>query len=102
MRPKRTLSNMRPGPLALGALMFATPASAVALAAGQPETQSAIRIRLSATHVPFGGTERVTGTTSQTSAGQVVSLQFAAGRNSSWRSLTSTRVGRDGHFSFAI
>jgi len=99
-RPTRSLRNMRPGPIALGAAMLATPASAVALAAGQPDTQGAIQINVSATHVAYGGTETVTGSASRASAGRSVSLQFLAAGGSAWQTLQTTAAGSDGGFRF--
>jgi hypothetical protein len=80
--------------------MLATPASGVALAAGQGSAQSAIQIRVRSPHVAFDGEETVTGTASRSNAGQPVSLEFASGHGSTWRTVQTTRTRADGSFKF--
>ncbi len=101
MRPKRRLRKARPAHVALGALMVATPASAVALAAGQADAQSAVQIDVGSGHVPLGHHIRVTGNAAGMPAGQPLSLQFSGAGSPGWRTLATERVS-GGHFRFEV
>lgn len=84
--------------LGAGVLMLAIPASAVALTAGQADTQSAIRINPHPRHVAYGRKMTVTGTLAPSSAGQPLRLQYAPPGSANWRSVAATRAGQDGRF----
>jgi rare lipoprotein A len=101
MRSKRSMRESRRLHLAAGALMLVIPGSAVALAAGQADAQSAIQINLSSRHLAYGDDLKVMGSTSPVNAGQTVTLQFTQAGSTGWRPLASTRVGPNGHFRFA-
>ena len=90
-------------PLQLGAtvLTLAIGASAVALAAGQADAQSATQINLDRHRVDYGHSVTITGSTSAAAAGRELSLQFAV-PNGSWRSLASTTVARSGRYRFVV
>ena len=96
MRPK-----IRPAQLAAGMIMLAIPASAVALAAGQADAQSALQISLNSRHIAYGENLKVTGTASPANAGQAVALQIRRAGTSGWQTVDSTKVGPHGHFTFA-
>jgi hypothetical protein len=103
MRPKRRLRNSRRAQAAAGALMLAIPGSAVALAAGQADAQSATAagapsLRLTPHWTAYGRKVTINGYASPATAGQAVVLEFAPSGSSNWRSIASTRVGRTGHF----
>lgn len=98
MRPRRSLRRPRPVHVAAGAVMLIAAPSAVALAAGQADAQSAIQIDVNDAHVSFGHNVTVTGSAPASNAGQTLQLQFARAGTKGWQPLTSTRVGRDGHF----
>jgi rare lipoprotein A len=102
MRSRRRLRESRPVHVAAGALMLSVPTTAVALAAGQADAQSAIQIDVSDGQVGFGQHVTVTGTAPPASAGQRVSLEFAGGGGSSWQTLTSTQVGSQDRFRFRV
>ena len=102
MRPKRMMRRSRPVQLGVGALMLAIPASAVALNAGQADTQSAIPIKLNPHRLAFGHSVAVSGTLSPSEAGQPLQLQFAPASGAGWRSLAATRVRGDGSFRFVL
>lgn len=87
--------------LGLGAALMATPVTAVALAAGQAEAQSAMQVHVGSSHLSPGRRLVVTGTTSSTDAGQTVVLEYAAGRGQSWQTLTSSRISPTGSFRLA-
>ena len=100
MRPRRTMRNVRPAQIAVGALMLAIPASAVALSAGQADAQSALQINLNSRHIAYGDSLKVTGTASVANAGQTIALEFAKAGTRGWQSVSSTKVGPHGHFTF--
>jgi hypothetical protein len=86
--------------MAAGALMLVIPTSAVALAAGEADAQSAIQIDVHSSHVGFGKDETVTGTAPTANAGQTLLLEFARAGAANWQPLASTKVGSDGRFKF--
>src|SRR5581483_4595534 len=100
MRSKRSMRDSRRVPLAAGALMLVIPGSAVALAAGQADAQSALQINLSSRHIAYGDRLKVAGSTSPSAAGQPVALEFERAGSTSWASVGSTHVGPHGHFQF--
>jgi rare lipoprotein A len=100
------LRRSRPVQLGVGALMLAIPASAVALASGPADTQSAItesatQINLKPRHVAYGHQVTVTGSSSAGGAGRTLTLELAPTRTSSWRAVRSTKLRGDGRFRFA-
>lgn len=97
MRP--TLPRWRWALAAVGALVIAIPASAVALVVGQPETQSAT-LHVSRHHVKLGEKLRVTGNASSARAGQTLLLEFAQTGGRTWQTLGATQVRPDGGFHF--
>jgi hypothetical protein len=92
------LRGSRPVHLGAGALMLAIPTSAVALSAGQPAAQGAIRINPPPRHVAFGRNVTVTGVAPSGGVGQVLQLQFAPAGTSNWHAMTTARAHRDGRF----
>jgi peptidoglycan lytic transglycosylase len=93
------MPKWRRGHLVIGALMLGIGFPAVALAAGQTTTgQSAISVNLSPRHLAFGREVRATGVAPRSEAGRTLLLEFASGRSSSWRALTTTTVRGDGSF----
>ena len=100
MRSKRSLRNSRPAQLAAGAMVLVIPSSAVALAAGQADAQSAISINLNETHIGYGKRLIVSGSAPSGQAGQAMFLQFAPSGSTVWRTLSSATVQSDGHFRF--
>jgi rare lipoprotein A len=100
MRPMRMLRKTRPAHAAVGALIIATPASAVALAAGQADAQSAVRIDVSTDHVALGNELTVNGSATGAPAGQQLALEFARAGQSSWRTLRTTTLSGNGRFRF--
>jgi len=117
MRPSQVLRRSRPVQLGVGAFMLAIPASAVALTAHQADAQSAnsdaqnaalpaggaqspIPIRLSTRRLTFGRNLTVRGRVSPAAPAQLLQLQLDPASSAGWRSLSTTRVGRDGSFRF--
>jgi len=100
MRSKRGMRRPRRVHVAAGALMLVIPGSAVALAAGQADAQSALQINLGSSHLAYGDDLKITGTASTTQVGQTVSLQFAPAGGTAWQAVGSTRIGPRGHFLF--
>jgi rare lipoprotein A len=103
MRPKLTLRSSRPVHMSAGALMLAIPASAVALSAGQADAQSAfaqspVRVTLTPHQIAYGNDVTVTGAVASTDRGRGLLLEFAPAGGGRWRSVASTRVGRNGGF----
>jgi rare lipoprotein A len=98
------LRKSRPVQLGVGALMLAIPASAVALAGGQAESQSAtqINLNLNPSHVAYGRDVTVSGTASPGAAGHKLRLEFAATGAGNWRVLRSTSVRSNGRFQFVV
>jgi hypothetical protein len=87
--------------IAAGAMLIAAPTSAAALAAGQADAQGGLQIDVNASHVTYGSPVRVDGSAPASAAGQSVELQYARAGATSWQSLTSTKIGSDGHFRFS-
>jgi hypothetical protein len=80
-----------------GALAIAAPTSAVALAAGQADAQSALQIRPSAERLGYGRTLTVTGLAPRSDGGYRLALEFSPpGRP--WRTLAHTKVHSNGAF----
>jgi rare lipoprotein A len=102
MRPTRMPRTARPVQLGVGAVMLAIPASALALSAGQADTQSAVPITLSPHHVAFGHQVTVRGTLTPGDAGQMLKLKFAPEAGAGWQPVTATTVRGDGTFRFAV
>jgi rare lipoprotein A len=101
MRPMRMLRKARPAHAAVGALIIATSASAVAFAAGQADAQSAVQIHVDSRHVALGDELTVTGSApSGAPAGQQLTLEFAPAGQSTWRTLRTTRLSNSGQFRF--
>jgi hypothetical protein len=103
MRPKRTLRKSRRVQVATGALMLAIPTSAVALAAGQADAQSAqsagaTLVRLTPRFTAYGHKVTVDGYVSPSAAGQSLLLEYAPAGGSNWGVVGTTRVPRSGHF----
>lgn len=94
------LRKVRPMHVGVGAAMLAIPGSAVALAAGQADAQSAIQITLKPRHVAFGRAVTVTGNATTTAAGQTLALQFASAGGSSWQTVSTRKAGSAGGFRF--
>ena len=101
MRPKLKTRASRPVYAATFALMLAIPGAAVALAAGQNDTQSAIQAKISDRHVSYGQKVTVSGDAAPARPGQRLTLEYAPAGTSHWRALASTRVRRNGHFRVA-
>lgn len=80
-----------------GALTMAIGIPAVALGAGTSQAQSATVIKVSRTHLGYGGRVTVTGTTSTSAAGQRLDLEFAQ-NGRSWRRVASTTAGSNGSY----
>lgn len=103
----RTRFKLRKWRLAylLGALTFAIPGSAVALAAGPSSTQSAraggVQFTLSGRHLAYGGEVSVSGTTAASDSGQRLELDYKQS-NQAWRPVAYTTVRSDGAFHFAV
>lgn len=80
-----------------GALAIAAPTSAVALAAGQADTQSALQITPASDHLRYDDRLTVTGLAPRSDGGYRLALEFsAAGR--AWRTLAHTKVHSNGAF----
>jgi hypothetical protein len=91
--------RMRPTHAVLGALTVMM-GSAIALAAGQADAQSAIQISVSSRHLAFGQDLRVSGNATSQSAGKTIVLEFARAGSGHWRAVQSTRAGSRGGFRF--
>jgi peptidoglycan lytic transglycosylase len=100
MRPKHMLRKSRPVQLGVGAAMLAIPASALALGAGQADTQSAIPITLSPHRLAFGHDVTVSGTVPAAAAGQTLQLQYLAPARGGWRLIANGHAQPDGRFRF--
>ncbi len=100
MRSTRSMRTLRPGHVAAGALMLVIPSSAVALAAGQADAQSAVTVDTSRSQIGYGQKDTITGTAPATDAGQPAALQFARTGSGSWQTLSTTRIGAGGRFRF--
>ncbi len=101
MRPKHMLRKSRPVQLGVGALMLAIPASAVALTAGQADTQGAIPITLSPHRLAFGQYrhgQRQAVAQRRWAGARSCSLPRRVGRG--WRFVAATHVRGDGSFRF--
>lgn len=109
MRPILTVRNARPIHVIVATTMLAVPASAVALSAGAvapgpsaglPSTgsQTPLKLAVSPRRIQFGDAVTVTGVTPAADAGRTLRLVAAATRHSRWRTVASTRIGRDGRF----
>lgn len=98
MRSSLNLPGGRALHLAAGAFLIATPASAVALSAGQADAQSAIQFHLNRARLGVGGDIVATGTAPQNDAGKTLALTYAPGRGGSWRTIARTRIPRSGRF----
>src|SRR5436305_10083002 len=96
------LRKVRPVHVGVGAAMLAIPGSAVALAAGQADAQSAIQITLKPHHVVFGRAVTVTGNATATAAGQSLALQFAPANGSTWQTVSTRKAGSAGGFRFTV
>jgi hypothetical protein len=98
MRPSVNLRKSRPLHVGAGALMFAIPASAVALATGQADAQGALEVTLKSDGLGYGDDVIALGTAPSTDAGHTAQLQFAPHGSASWRTLATSKVRGDGHF----
>jgi len=117
VRSKLVLRKMRPVHVAVGAVALAAPGSAVALAAGQADAQSAnsggasalaskpprgltsaARFAMPAANIRALGTQplHIRGRLLPAVAGRMVTLIGSAGR--SWHTLARSRTGRHGGF----
>jgi hypothetical protein len=105
--------------LAIGALILAVPASAVAFTVAQADTPSTIPSGLALIvgqsaapngipasvrpHRPtFDAKVTVTGKLAPSDAGETLQLQFAPAAGPNWRPLGATRVDGDGRFRFVM
>jgi hypothetical protein len=95
------MPNSRTVRVAAGALMLAAPSSAVALAVGQADAQSALQIDVNTKQLAYGDAVRVNGTAPSRVAGDRVVLQFARAGARGWQALSAATIGRDGHFHFS-
>jgi hypothetical protein len=86
--------------VAAGALTLAVPTSAVALAAGQADAQSAISLDVSRSHLDYGQHLTVTGRAPALGGGRTLLLQFSGPDGASWRTLGSATSASDGSFRF--
>jgi len=108
LRPKLTTRRARLAYAGAGASVLVIPATAIALnstpvtdarGAGVPaSTRSALDAYLSRHRLGYGDMLAVAGTASPGAAGQSVSLQFAPGASSTWRSLATAPLTPGGHF----
>jgi hypothetical protein len=80
-----------------GALTIAIGIPAIALGAGTSQAQGATVIKISRTHVGYGGQVTVSGTISTGTAGQRLDLEFAQ-NGRSWRRVASTTAGSSGSY----
>jgi rare lipoprotein A len=100
------LRRSRPVHLGASALMLAIPASAVALAAGQADTQSAIHIDTHPRHVAYGRSVTISGLVAPAvAAGRPLQLEYApvrAGGARSWHPVMTVAAHRDGSFRFGV
>ena len=103
MRPNARWRTTRSVQVTIATTVLAVPASAVALTtAVVPQTpvdaQTPLKIDVEPHQVAFGGDVTVTGAAPAADQGATLLLETAPGRGAGWRSLTSTRVGRNGRF----
>jgi rare lipoprotein A len=102
MRTKRRM----PAPaLAAGALILAMPATALAVgetsragAQTPSSTDPSLHVDPIRGHVAYGRRLMVRGTVPASDAGERVALEFQAAGRTTWRTLSTTRVGRHGGF----
>ncbi len=97
----RSKTKLRPAGVAAGAMTLMIGGSAVALAAGQADAQSATQVRVNTQHLSYGGKLKVSGNAASSDAGQSVQLQFAPADGGGWRTIGTSRVRRDGSFVLA-
>jgi hypothetical protein len=85
--------------VAVGAVMLAIPASAVALTAGSADAQSALQVSLDRQHLDYGQRLTVSGTAQSAARGQKLWLDYepAGGR---WHAIGATGVNAKGRFQF--
>jgi hypothetical protein len=91
-----------------GAVLLGTPASAIALSAGQADAQSAagsvsqapLRVEIKRHWVAYGDDVVVSGSVSRAQRGQRLVLQYAPARGAAWSALAGTRASRTGKFEF--
>lgn len=109
MKRRSPLRESRLVHVAVGATIFAVPASAAALAdtheasaqsqaPTEPGSQSPIEAALQSHRVPFGRDVVVTGRAPSADAGQTLVLQYAPASSSDWQQLASTAVSANGRF----
>ena len=80
-----------------GALAIAAPVSAVALTAGQADALNELQIKPATDHLGFGRALTVTGVAPRSDGGYRLALEFSAD-DTTWRTLTHTKVHSDGAF----
>ncbi len=101
MRSRRRLRGSRPVHAAAGLMLLTAPTTAVALAAGQADAQSAVQMNLSSGHIGLGRRVTVSGTAPSGTAGQEVLIEFARAGSHTWQTLGSTKIAADGGFGYA-
>jgi hypothetical protein len=84
-------------------VLSAVPASSVAALAGAAaaSSPSGLHLDVRSHEVAYGHDVVVTGTAPRSEAGQRLELEFAPAGGSSWRTITSAAVRRNGHFRLA-
>jgi len=87
--------------LTTGAAESAAPASAPAGAQAPGSSLRPLKVNVTPRRLGFGRDVTVTGTAPPADAGRTLWLQTAPSRRWRWRRLSSTQVGRDGHFRLA-
>jgi rare lipoprotein A len=94
----RTKLNLRPAYVA-GALTLAIPTSALALAQGQSQADSAPQLTVSPQRIHYGGEVTVSGNTATADSGQQLVLVYQQ-PGAQWRPIAYTNVQGDGSFRF--
>jgi hypothetical protein len=83
--------------VAVGAVMLAIPASAVALTVGSADAQSALQVSLDHQHLNYGQRLTITGNASSAARGQRLWLDYEPA-GGSWHAISSTNVDANGRF----
>jgi hypothetical protein len=97
MRPALKVRKPRPVRVTAGALMLAIPSSAVALAAGTADAQSALQVALNRESITFGQSVTATGVAPRAAGGLKLLLELEPS-GGVWRTVGSTLVHSNGRF----
>lgn len=98
MRRSRARREPRLAYAALGASIFAIPATALTATPAQANSKSAIQTQAKRRHIAYGEKLVFTGRAPSSEAGQTVTLQFLAAGTRAWRQVALGTVGGNGSF----